>query len=503
MNPYSIPSLVSAVFMLALGLTSILYRRRERVNVVFAVFCFSITLAALTSFIFHEAETLDQANRWTKFPYAFAYPAILLTIYYVLVLTGYIHKLDKKLWLISLRTLIISFFVIGLMLEILIIFTDKIIAGSAFYEPTGYEHTYGSLFLPQALISTVVLVTVPVLLFKGYQQAESEPLRVKLLYDLIGFSFMYVPAGAMILYLPYFGIQTHSYSLILFTVAAFVFYLSIIRYQFSQIDDLNIGLERKVEERTRELRDAQAQLVQSEKMAALGQLVAGVAHEINTPLGSIKSNSDILERSIVRLKTELKKREPSSAGIFQRVLNIIEIIENLAQTNKVAGDRIAGIVKSLKAFAMLDQAEILKADLHECIDNTLILLQHQLTDRIEIVKKYGNIPEINCRASHLNQVFMNILLNAIQAIEDEGKIIINTGKEERNVWIRVSDSGKGIPSYNLDRIFDPGFTTKGVGVGTGLGLPICHQIIEDHAGKINVRSEPGKGSTFTIELPIS
>jgi len=503
MNPYSIPSLVSALFMFALGLISLLYGRREKVNIVFAIFCFTLSLAAFASFIFHETDTLEEAVRWTKAPYAFAIPAAMFTVYYALVLTSYINQLDKKLWIISLRAFIISLYASGVVIEILTIFTDLIIAGAEFHEPTGYEHTYGSFFLPTAMGFSALTITVIVILYKAYKQAETKPDRIQLRYNLIGFSSIYVPAGIMIIYLPYFGIQTHSLSMIPFTVAAFIFYLAIVRYQFSQIDELNVGLERKVEERTRELREAQAQLVQSEKMASLGQLVAGVAHDINTPLGSINSNNDILGRSVEKLKNELDKIELNSLDKSPQVTKVIEIIENLSNVNKIAGERITGIVNSLKTFARLDQAKILKTDLHECIDTTLILLNHELKDRINVTKDYGDIPEINCRANDLNQVIMNIFRNAIQAIENKGEIKISTGKNEENVQIKISDSGKGIPPEEIDKIFNPGFTTKGVGVGTGLGLSICHQILEEHKGKIYVESESGKGSSFTIEIPIA
>jgi signal transduction histidine kinase len=164
--------------------------------------------------------------------------------------------------------------------------------------------------------------------------------------------------------------------------------------------------------------------------------------------------------------------------------------------------RIIEIVKTLKSFAMLDEAELQKVDIHEGLEDTLKLIQHEISPSIKIIKNYGNIPEISCFPAQLNQVFLNVLINAIQSIDDHGEIRIMTCRENDKVRVDIKDTGVGIPEENLKKIFDPGFTTKGVGVGTGLGLSICYQIIQDHKGEISVKSRVGDGTTFTIILPI-
>ena len=178
------------------------------------------------------------------------------------------------------------------------------------------------------------------------------------------------------------------------------------------------------------------------------------------------------------------------------------MLEDIARINQLASERIVCIVRSLRNFARLDEAELKTADLHEGLDSTLTLVRHQLKNRIEVVKEYGDIPAIRCRPNQLNQVFMNLLVNAAQAVEGKGRITIRTFQSGDIVNIQISDSGKGIPQENLSRIFDPGFTTKGVGVGTGLGLSICFKIAQDHGGDISVESEVGRGSTFTLRLPV-
>ena len=167
----------------------------------------------------------------------------------------------------------------------------------------------------------------------------------------------------------------------------------------------------------------------------------------------------------------------------------------------MASERIAKIVKSLKNFARLDESEFQKADLHEGLDSTLTLLEHELKNRIEVNKHYGTIPELACYPNQLNQVFMNIMANAIQSIHEKGTITISTGTENGNIVIKIHDNGVGIDEKHIGQIFDPGFTTKGVGVGTGLGLSISYNIIKKHNGEIKVESELNKGTAFNIILP--
>ena len=255
-----------------------------------------------------------------------------------------------------------------------------------------------------------------------------------------------------------------------------------------QIDEL----EERVRERTRDL-------IQSEKMAALGSLVAGIAHEINNPIGAINGAADVLNRGIDRIAEILDSQENGKEST--QIQGFLSLLRDNNRNAMVAGDRIARVMDNLKNFARLDQAEFQQADIHEGLDSTLNLLQHQLDNPISLVKDYGDIPRIYCYPGELNQVFMNLLTNAIQTVEERGVITIQTSMDEDFLDIRISDTGKGIPAENIDRIFDPGFTTQGVGVGTGLGLSISYNIIQKHRGKIEVESEVGKGSTFTVRLP--
>lgn len=235
----------------------------------------------------------------------------------------------------------------------------------------------------------------------------------------------------------------------------------------------------------KELKDTQIQLINSEKMASLGQLIAGVAHEINTPLASINSNNSIIAKFIKKLEDK----------------DMAETLKEINELDREAVGRINNMVKSLKKFVRLDEADLQEADINKELDLTLDLIRHETKNRIEIIKNYSELPLIKCYPNMLNQVFMNILVNACQSIEGTGKITITTDFKDNNLIVKIKDTGKGIPADKINKIFTAGYTTKGVGVGTGLGLAISEKIIQKHNGKISVKSTPKQGSEFTISIP--
>lgn len=260
-------------------------------------------------------------------------------------------------------------------------------------------------------------------------------------------------------------------------------------------DAISVAYQRFVD--FRELQETQLQLLQSEKMASLGQLVAGVAHELNTPMGALQSNTQTERAALERIRTLLE------CGDIESLSGAVAILEEMNGVNEAAARRMTKIVGNLRKFARLDESEWKSADVREGLDETLALVEHQTKTRIEIKKFYGNVPRVNCYAGQLNQVFMNLIVNAIQAIDGEGGIRIETRLENDEVIVRIADTGAGIPESDIARVFDPGFTTKGVGVGTGLGLSICYRIVQNHSGRLTVSSEEGKGSVFTIAIPLN
>lgn len=251
-----------------------------------------------------------------------------------------------------------------------------------------------------------------------------------------------------------------------------------------------------------QLQEAQQQLIMKEKMASLGNLVAGVAHEINNPIGAVNSSADNARRAVLKLRELISRNDELRRLLgeteLEKLLNVLD--ENTIIT-ATASKRIAHIVKSLKSFARLDEADFQRASIEEGLETTLTLVQHEFKNRIEVVREYAGVPPILCFPNELNQVFMNLLVNASQAIHGKGQVVVKTAYDQNWAYIVVSDTGIGIPPSSLQRVFDPGFTTKGVGVGTGLGLSISYNIIKKHDGTISVTSTVGEGTEFTIKLP--
>jgi len=251
------------------------------------------------------------------------------------------------------------------------------------------------------------------------------------------------------------------------------------------------------------LKHTQAKLVQSEKMASLGMLVAGIAHEINTPVGAIYSMHDTLKRAVDKLQRALQDVDMPDADVTHSPIRLLEIIGNANRVIDSGIERVITIIKRLRSFARLDEAELKTVDIHDGLEDTLTLIAHEIKHNITVVRNYGDIPRIACFPGKLNQVFLNLFINAKQAIRGKGTITITTYQEDDRVVIKITDTGAGIPKDKVERIFDPGFTTKGVGIGTGLGLSICYQIIAEHHGEIAVESTEGKGTTFTIAVPVA
>lgn len=266
------------------------------------------------------------------------------------------------------------------------------------------------------------------------------------------------------------------------------------------------------------LKSAQSQLLQSEKMASIGQLAAGVAHEINNPVGYVNSNISSLAQylqDLFKVIDAYETLEIITQGHDEELANVKAIKEEVGlgylktDIMDIIGEskegllRVKQIVQDLKDFSHVDEAEWQWADLHKGLDSTLNVAQSEIKYKAEVVKEYGDIPHIECMASQINQVFMNLLVNAAHAIKGErGVITIRTGVEAKQAWVAISDTGEGIPEDIQNRIFEPFFTTKEIGKGTGLGLSLSYGIIEKHGGRIDVSSEMGKGTTFTIWLPI-
>lgn len=277
-----------------------------------------------------------------------------------------------------------------------------------------------------------------------------------------------------------------------------------LRQQHAALQSINSRLEM-----------ANLQLLQSDKMAAIGQLAAGVAHEINNPVGYVSSNLSSLQHyvddlfRVIRAYEEIEPALPEQGEAWralQAVKNEVDLNFLMEDVVSLLGEsqegvvRVRDIVQNLKSFSHVDEQVWEWNDLHKGLDSTLNIVHNELKYKAQVIKEYGGLPLIECRLSQLNQVFMNLLVNAAQSIEERGTIWIRTGVEGESVWVEIEDTGKGISPEHLGRIFEPFFTTKPVGKGTGLGLSLSYDIIAKHGGRIDVKSTPGKGSCFRIYL---
>jgi two-component system, NtrC family, sensor kinase len=249
-------------------------------------------------------------------------------------------------------------------------------------------------------------------------------------------------------------------------------------------------------------------LLQSEKLASIGQLAAGVAHEINNPIGYVASNMKVLAEysdSLVHLIMAMSQHlTPQQAELLQQQFDFSYVcadLPKLVQESEQGLMRVIEIIRALKDFSHLEEFEFVMADIQKGIDSTLNIVANELKYKAEIIKQYTELPTVMCIPAQINQVVMNILVNAAHAIEQFGRITISTGYDACRVWISINDTGKGMTASELNRIFEPFYTTKPRGQGTGLGLALSQSIIDKHKGIIEVSSSPGNGSCFTIFLP--
>jgi two-component system NtrC family sensor kinase len=264
------------------------------------------------------------------------------------------------------------------------------------------------------------------------------------------------------------------------------------------------------------LKRSQAKVLHQEKMASIGQLAAGVAHEINNPIGFINSNLSTLGKYLSRLSGFLAiqsgciaagapTEQVESVRQQQAILKIdyiVKDLEDLVRESLEGAERVRSIVADLKSFSHVDESEYKQADLNECLRSTINIVWNEIKYKATLKKELGEIPRTRCYPQQMNQVFMNLLVNAAHAIEQQGVITVRSWEEDGYVCVTVADTGQGIPEANLNRIFEPFFTTKEVGKGTGLGLSITYDIVKKHNGEITVRSEPGKGTVFTVRIPV-
>ncbi|UCF06090.1 MAG: hypothetical protein JSV33_03400 [bacterium] len=514
MNIYSVPMLISCILCALLSVITWLFRRRENINRVFSFFTLIVAADSFAYFMWFEFGSIERINSWMRITFTAGFLVPISLILFFFAFTGYDKRMDAKVLGIKVRHFQIISLLFIIICMLLSQFTELIIKTSEAPKHI-WDVEFGHIGNLLFFLFAGIFLYLYTMVFKGYRIAKNKPQKRFILLLAVG-TFLWLLFGYVgALLFPFSNEMWQSISYLGTATMAVFYFVAIVNHQSDKVHELNLNLERKVEDRTQELKlknseledtlyklkQMQKQVIVQEKMASLGQLVAGLTHEFNTPIGAIRSMNDTKSKAVIKLQAVLENIAPDTAGKEHEINRVMGVILKADQLIDQGTVRLHEIINNLKNFARLDEAETTKADIHEILDNVLALIKHDLLTNIEVVREYSEIPPFVCQPRKLNQVFLNIIKNACQAIEGRGRITITTSLKNNMIHVAISDTGKGIKQEDLETIFDPSFTTKNSVVRASLGLSICYQIIQEHHGTINVESQPGKGSVFTVILP--
>lgn len=493
---------ISAFSLFSLGVVCLVSGRRELVWRLLAVFSFLLMLTSLLVVGARVSNDPGIIRFCLQMAFLSSILSVLFAVYYTDVLTDSYRRVRLFKWSMSLKIYVVLAAILALIL-LGALLMSRLIISSTEIDPSGYPKvTYGPLSYIVYVLIVAGIVKISSTFRKAYRHSADRNYREFIRFNNLAFHLLYIPAILLDFLGPRLGLPEEVTNLVVFLalpVAVIFFYIAILRYQFARVRELTVDLEKKVEERTAALKEAQARLSQQDKMASLGLLVASVSHEINNPIGAIRSIHSSLMLTVKKLREAFD--EPDRRIDEEKLQKIMNVIES---ANRVIDDgtrRVSEFIRRLRSFVSLDQAELQTVDVRDGINDAVMLIRPKIKSDIKITKIFKQIPRVLCNPRQLNQVFLNILINAVQAIDGPGEIIITTYTENERLHIGFSDTGMGIPEENLEKIFNPGFTTKDEVTGIGLGLSISSQIVRSHNGELKVASEPGRGSTFTVILP--
>lgn len=502
MNIHSVPMLISGILCTVLSLMTWLFRTRERINRVFSFLTLALALDSFAYFaMFQFGHTMDNIAFWMRITFTAGFLVPIGIVLFFFAFTRYDERMSAKVLKIQVKHFQIAALIFISVCVLLSVFTQLMVRVPQTPENM-WDLELGAVGRLMFALYAVIFFYLFAMAFKAYRTTENRPEKHFVLLLTVGtLLWLLFGYGGALFFSPS-SEAWHSTSYLGTSVMAIFFFVAIVNHQSDKVHELNLNLERKVDERTRHLRETQAQLIQSEKVAALGHLVAGVAHEMNSPVGAVYSTQNTLASATEKLTQTLEDEHGIEIGESNKLSHIVNTISGASDVIRSSSERITGIVKRLKLFAQLDEADLQSVNLNECIENTLDMFQFHLKPAIKIRKELAHLPAITCYPAKINQLCFQLLSNANRAIEDTGEIVLRTEIQGDEVHFSVSDDGRGIPSEDIDKIFDPGYTAWDLNVGTGLGLAICYQVSREHKGRINVESEIGKGSKFTLTLPI-
>ncbi len=513
MNIYIVPMLISGILCTLLSVITWLFRRRENINRVFSFFTLTLAIDSFAFFAWFQFGSIESIDTWMRLTFTAGFLVPTGLILFFIAFTGYDKRMDDRVLGIKVRHFQISTYTFIFACIPLAQFSNLFIRISETPKDI-WDLEFGPVGKFMFPLFAVIFIYLFVMVFKSYRITENKPQKRFILLLAVGTGMWVLFGYVGALLVPISSEVWNSISYLGTIMMAIFYFVAILNYQSDKVHDLNLNLERKVEDRTRELKlknlelgdtltklkQMQQQVIIQEKMATLGQLVAGLTHEINTPISAIRSMNDTKSKAVIKLQKSLQNIAP--VEMDNKIGKVMEVILKADQLIDQGIGRLHEIIQNLKNFTRLDEAEMLLADIHEGLDNTLAIIRHDLLKNIEVVCEYGEIPSFVCHPRKLNQVFFNILKNACQAIESKGRITITTSLKKNMVHVAIRDTGKGIKQDELKSIFDPNFTNKNSVVRASLGLSICYQIIQEHHGKIDVESQPGKGTVFTVILPM-
>lgn len=488
---YAFPPMLAGSVIMALAVVSVSYGRRDRLSLTFSAFCVSWAVVAWVTL----GIQLTGSLRWAHLAPAAVWLTYAAMALYVLVLTG--HDQDSKVPVFGLRPthFLAGILLVGAAAVLTAVNTDVVVRGLRLHPRFGYS----LVFAPTALLIQLPMSGLGMysglLLYRAHRDETAPAKKAFLRNNLIAIVTIVVSAGLFAAVLPYFGWPTFAFAFDAFTIIAFFFFGVLANHQFRQVEELNLGLEAKVEARTLELRQAQARLVQAEKMLTMGRLVAGVAHEINTPLGAMRSMQDTRSRATAKLLDDVRAH-----GDAARLARVESALAQCDQVLEQGLDRVDAVVRQLKSFARLDEADLQTIDINRSIEEALSLLGPDL-DHVQVRCHLESTGKVTCLSRQMNQVLLAVLTNAAQAAGHHGQVRVRTEDTSAGVRIQVEDDGEGVAAEHLPRVFDPGFTTKGVGVGTGMGLAIAYRVMQEHGGQIELHSVLGEGTEVVLTLP--
>ncbi|MCB2197941.1 hypothetical protein KQI63_00955 [bacterium] len=501
MNYLLLPMLLSGILSLLLSGITFLFRHRESINRMFSIFTLLLALDSFVYFAWYQFGDVEHIHIWMSVTSSAGYLVPTGLILFFFAFTGYDKRLDETILWIKARYFRNG--AIGMIaLIVLLIYTTDLIISVPQDPQNVWDVDYGQSGVLLFPLFGIIFVYIFTMAFKAWREAADLP-RKRFILLLSTGTLAWIIFG-------YIGsLLFHSFSVIwmsmtyagMATMAVFYF-VAILNYQSDKVHDLNEYLEQKVEERTRHLEETRAQLIQSEKMAALGHLVAGVAHEMNTPVGAVYSTHSTVSSAVRKLSEVLEKEHGIRVEDSKKLKTIAASLTTVGGVIQASGERITSIVNRLKVFARLDEADQQRVDFNECINQSLEMFEFHLKPGISISKDFSEIPLVTCYPSQINQLCFQLLTNANMAIEEDGEISLHTHVERGNVVLTVSDTGRGIDPAHLEKIFNPGFTSWSLNVGAGLGLAICYQIAQEHNGTIRAESEVGKGSRFLFTFPL-